>query len=128
MSAETVETRSSNLDTALLLLALVVVGASIYGFYYFENQANLLLRWGGLMLGAVAAVAIAYQTNFGKQSWLTMQGSRVELRRVVWPTRKETMQATLMIAVVVLVLSLVLWGLDAILLWSVKLLTGQRGE
>ena len=128
MSAETVEPRGSNLDTALLLLALVVVGASIAGFYYFENQANLLIRWGGMVAGAVAAVFIAYQSQTGKTAWLTIQGSRVELRRVVWPTRKETMQATLMIAVVVLVLALALWGLDAVLLWSVKLLTGQRGE
>ena len=128
MSTETVETRSSNLDTALLLLAIAIVGASIAGFYYFESQFHVLIRWGGMVAGAALAIFIAYQSQAGKQAWIAIQGSRVELRRVVWPTRKETMQATLMIAVVVLVLALALWGLDAILLWAVKFLTGQRGE
>jgi preprotein translocase subunit SecE len=52
--------------------------------------------------------------------------SRAELRKVVWPTREETMQTTLVVAVMVIVLSLVLWGMDGLLVWLIGWLTGQH--
>jgi len=126
MSSET-ESTGSGLDTALLFVALGVLAGSIAGFYYFEGQANDLIRVAGMLAGGAVAVVIAMQTAVGRTAWGYVQGSRIELRRVVWPSRKETLQTTLMIMVVVLVLALFLWGLDALLLWAMKLLTG-RGE
>ena len=52
---------------------------------------------------------------------------RIELRKTTWPTRQESLQTTLMIAVVVLISALLLWGLDSALLWGVKHLTGRGG-
>ncbi len=124
MSSET-ENTGSGFDTALLFLALGVLAASITGFYYFQDQANDLVRVLGMLAGGALAIVIAMQTGIGRTAWGYIQGSRIELRRVVWPTRKETLQTTLMIMVVVLILALFLWGLDALLLWAMKLLTGR---
>ena len=124
MNAETENTRSG-LDTALLFLALGVLAASITGFYYFQDQANDLVRVAGMLAGGVVAVVIAMQTAMGRTVWGYIQGSRVEMRRVVWPTRKETLQTTLMIMVVVLILAIFLWLLDMGLLAGMKLLTGR---
>ena len=79
---------------------------------------------GGHSTFAVA-LGVAYQTALGKSLWSYVVGSRIELRKVVWPTRQESIQATLMIAVVVLLMALLLWGLDSLLLWGVETLTGR---
>jgi preprotein translocase subunit SecE len=68
---------------------------------------------------------LAYQTTSGKTMWGYIRGSQVELRKTTWPTRQESLQATLMIAVVVLIAALLLWGLDSALLWGVKSVTGR---
>lgn len=127
MNAEATVERSGHLDTLLLLAALVVVGGSIGAFYYFEGRVHVLLRVLGLLACGAAAIALVLQTGLGRQAWAAIQGSRIELRRVVWPTRKETVQATLMIVVVVFVLALFMWGLDAVLLWAVRGLTQNPG-
>lgn len=127
MSTEGTVERSNPLDTPLLLAAIAVICGSIWAFYEFAS-VSALLRVLGLMAGVAVALALVYQTGYGRSAWLAIQGSRIELKRVVWPTRKEAVQATLMIMVVVLVLSLFMWGLDALLLWAVKLLTGRGGE
>ncbi|MDX1496960.1 MAG: preprotein translocase subunit SecE [Salinisphaeraceae bacterium] len=124
MSAET-ETKQSGLDTLLVLLALGVLVASIAGFYYLEGQFHPVLRTLGMLAGGVVAVFIGLQTAMGKTAFGYIQGSRVELRRVVWPSRKETLQATLMILGVVLILAMFLWGLDAILVWAMQIFTGR---
>ena len=51
----------------------------------------------------------------------------VELRKVVWPTRQETIQTTLIVVAMVVVAALILWGLDKVFFWLVAWLTGQRG-
>lgn len=127
MNAEAAVERSSHLDTLLLLAALAVIGGSIGAFYYFENEVNVLLRVLGLFAAGAAAIFLALQTAYGRQAWGAIQGSRIEMRRVVWPTRKEAVQATLMIAVVVFVLAIFMWGLDAVLLWAVRGLTQHPG-
>lgn len=115
---------SSLLDTALLWLAIVVLLASIVGYYYFTAHTDLV-RVLGMLGGVVVAVAIALQTQVGKVAWSYAQGSRTELRRMVWPTRRETIQTTLMVVVVVLILAIFIWALDIVLAWAVTLLTGR---
>ncbi|MDN5873412.1 MAG: preprotein translocase subunit SecE [Sinobacteraceae bacterium] len=117
---------ASYLDTAILWLAVLVLGASIFGYYWFEPQYSDLVRVLGLLVGAAIAVAIALQSAIGKSAWAYIQGSRVELRRVVWPTRQETVQTSLMIIVVVLLLAVFIWSLDVVLSWGVQLLTGRN--
>lgn len=118
-------TSGSALDNVLILLAVLVLGGAIGAFYYFETQFNVAIRVGGLLLAIGAAVGILMQTQSGRTMWGYVRGSRVELRKVVWPTRRESIQTTLLILVVVLILGAFLYGVDAVLLWGVKALTGR---
>ena len=125
MDSQTESSNASRFDGALLAAALLLLGGAMFAFYYFADQFNVLIRMLGLLAGAGAALALAYQTVLGKTVWSYISGSRMELRKVVWPSRQEAVQATLMIGVVVLIAALMFWGLDAVLLWGVKTLTGR---
>lgn len=116
---------SSAKDTALLLAGVgLVIGAL---FVYYGYTAELKLPWRVLILLASVAIGalVAYQSAPGKAMYGYYQGMWVELRKTTWPTRQESVQTTVMIAVVVLIASLLLWGLDSVLLWGVKGLTGR---
>jgi preprotein translocase subunit SecE len=78
---------------------------------------------------AILAVAgfVASKTQKGKWVVEFFRDSRSELRKVVWPTREETMQTTLVVAAMVVILALLLWGMDGVLVWMIGWLTGQRG-
>ncbi|MES2217756.1 MAG: preprotein translocase subunit SecE [Pseudomonadota bacterium] len=107
------------------LVAVLIVAGLAANYYYNQLQWPLrLLAW--LFLLAVSA-AVVFQTTQGKQLVEFARESRMELRKVVWPTRQETIQITLLIAGVVVLLALILWGVDGILLRVVGWLTGQRG-
>lgn len=116
---------SPHRDTALLLFSAVALLGGMFAFYYFEGQFNAFVRTLMLLAGTGAALFAGYQTRAGKVLWGYVTGSRVEWRKIVWPSRQESLQATLMIAVVVLIMALLLWGLDSALLWSVEKLTGR---
>ena len=124
MKSET-EANRSGLDTGLMLLAFAVLAGTIAAFYYLDGQLHPVLRTVGMLAGAALAVVIGLQTATGKTAFGYVQGSRVEMRRVVWPSRKETLQSTLMILAVVLILAMFLWGLDAILVWAMQIFTGR---
>jgi len=127
MSVNT-EEQGSSLDTVKLVISLALLIAGIAGFYYFESwhgePVSLLLRVLGLLLVVGAAVAIALTTLTGKRLLTFMKDSRLEVRKMVWPTRTETIQTTLMVMVIVLILSIFLWGVDSLLGWGVKNLLG----
>jgi len=116
---------SSWLDTALLWLAVAVLCASIFGYYWYETAVSDLIRVVGMLAGGVVAVLIALQTEVGRLSWSYIRGSRTELRRVVWPTRKETVQTTLMVIMVVLILAMFIWAMDIVLSWGVQNIAGR---
>jgi preprotein translocase subunit SecE len=113
------------LDTLLLLLSFAALVGGIVAFYALAGQLNVTVRVLLVLGGLGAAAALAYQTASGKTMWGYIRGSQVELRKTTWPTRQESLQATLMIAVVVLIAALLLWGLDSALLWGVKSVTGR---
>jgi len=116
---------SSRRDTALLILAALALLGSMFAFYYFQGQFNALIRMLMLLGGIAAGLALAYQTALGRSLWGYVSGARTEARKVIWPTRQESLQATLMVGVVVLVVAVLLWGLDTLLLWGVEALTGR---
>ncbi|WXL26472.1 preprotein translocase subunit SecE [Ectopseudomonas mendocina] len=105
----------------LLVAALVVVG--VVGNQYFSSEP-VFYRVLGLLVIAVLAAVVALQTAKGKAFWVLSKEARVEIRKVVWPTRQETTQTTLIVVAVVLVMALVLWGLDSLLGWLVSLIVG----
>lgn len=80
---------------------------------------------GNLLAAFAATLTLTYQTTLGRELWGYISGARTEMRKVVWPTRQQSVQTTLMIAVVVLIMALLLWGLDAVLLKGVEFLTGR---
>ena len=114
-------------DTALLVLSAALVVGGLWAFYSFDPQFNALVRTLMLLAALGAALAAAYQTALGRELWGYVVGSRTELRKVVWPSRQESVQATLMIAVIVLIFALMLGGIDWLLNTGVRALTG-RGE
>ena len=120
------ETGPSILDTLKLVLAVAFLVGGIVGYYYYEDE-SILLRVAGVLAGVVMAAVLAMLTDKGRELWRFIQGSRIELRKVIWPTRQETLQTTLTVFVFVLILSIFFWGLDFFLLWATRLLTGQGG-
>ena len=124
MSTEISSEGSSALDTLKLVVALALLVVGIYGFYYFEAQATWI-RLLGLLAVVGLAVFIVVQTPMGRGIWRFAADSRTEVRKVVWPTRQETLQTLLIIVIAVFITALFLWAVDSILFWVVRLATGQ---
>ncbi|HHL19271.1 MAG TPA: preprotein translocase subunit SecE [Thiothrix sp.] len=126
MATTTVDSQSSLPDTIKLIIAVLLVILSLGGFYYF-SESSLLYRVLGLLAVVIAASAIAFTTTRGKNLVAFMGGARMEVRKMVWPTRVETMQTTLIVIVMVALLAVVLLIVDSILGWLVKLFLGTGG-
>ncbi len=107
-------------------LAVAVLAAAVAGFYYYEDQ-SLLIRVIALLVAAGLSIAIALQAEVGRNALVFVRESRTEIRKVVWPTRKETIQSTLLVLVMVTLVGIFLWLLDMFLGWAVQILTGQGG-
>ncbi|WP_226507487.1 MULTISPECIES: preprotein translocase subunit SecE [Pseudomonas] len=105
----------------LVVVALVVVG--VVGNQYF-SASPILYRVLALIVIAAVAAFTALQTAKGKSFFVLAKEARGEIRKVVWPTRQETTQTTLIVVAVVLVMALLLWGLDSLLGWLVSLIVG----
>jgi preprotein translocase subunit SecE len=120
------ETRTTGLDTAKLVAAAFLLVAGIYGFYHFAAYSTLLRVLGLLAVSGIAA-AVALQTQPGRNLWQFAGDARNEVRKVVWPTRQETLQTTLVVIVMVLILGIILWLFDMVLMSILRFLTGQGG-
>lgn len=95
---------------------------TIYANSYFSHQA-IAIRLIGWIIGALVLVSLFFYTTLGRRFWAFAQASRAELRKVVWPTREETVRTTLIVMAMVVVAGLFLWGIDTLLLWAVAFLT-----
>ncbi|WP_261816237.1 preprotein translocase subunit SecE [Vibrio gallicus] len=103
---------------AFVLLAAAVVGNHVY------SEMSVVLRVAGVVVLIAAALGIAATTTKGKAAITFARESRMEIRKVVWPTRQETMQTTLIVLAVSIVMALILWGVDGIMVRLVALATG----
>lgn len=121
-----VETEGSGLDTAKLAVAVGILMAAVFAFYWFADH-SLLLRVLGLLAAAGVSLFIVAQTALGARALGFMGDAQTEVRKVVWPTRQETVQTALIVFAVVIFMGILLWLLDMLLLWAVRLLTGQGG-
>ena len=108
---EQVQTGASALDTVKLVAAVAILVGGIAAFYLLGTYP-LAVRWLIVLAALGAGVAVALQSAQGRTLWAFVQGSRVELRKVVWPTRQETLQTTLVVVVVILVMGVFFWLLD----------------
>ena len=108
------------------LFACAVVLAALSAFYVFSDESTLL-RVIGLLVAFGVAGAVAMQTEKGRAAWGFAKDARMEVRKVVWPTRQETLQTTGLIMALIGVVAIVLWMLDSTLGWMMKLVLGQGG-
>ena len=116
MASSQVETVSTTADKAKLGLAVVVVFASLTGFYLLSKQGQAV-QWGTLIAGLVVAIVIFMSSETGRQFLAFGRDSVREVKKVVWPTRKETMQMTAYVFAFVVVMALFLWMTDKTLEW-----------
>lgn len=114
---------ASRFDGLKWVVVLALVAVAVVGNSYFANESLLYRVLGILALAAVAGF-VALQTSSGASFWTLVKGSRTEIRKVVWPTRQETVQTTMIVVAFVLVVALILWGLDSFLGWLVSLVIG----
>ena len=124
MTAQTETNQSGALDTLKLLLSAAILVGGLYGFYYYENDLALPLRVLMVLGGTGVGIALAMTSVQGQQLWHFIQGSRVEIRKVVWPTRQETTQTAIAVFVFTLILAMFFWALDSGLLWLTRKLVG----
>lgn len=109
------------IDKIKLVLALLLVAAGVAGFYLLAEQA-LVVRILAVLAGVGAALLVLWTSPVGKQGFAFAQEAVVETRKVVWPTRKETIQTTVAVFGLVLVMAVFLWVVDVGFLWMVKML------
>ena len=114
--ASQVETVSTNADKAKLGLAAALVIASLVGFYLLSKQGQLV-QWGALTCGLVAAVVAIMSSEPGRQFLAFGRDSWREVKKVVWPTRKEAVQMTAYVFAFVVIMALFLWLTDKTLEW-----------
>jgi preprotein translocase subunit SecE len=123
MVAKTEQVVSNKLDTFKLLLAIAILIAGIVGFYYYEAESQLY-RVLGVVFAAGVAIAISSTTNIGQNLIGFGREARMEVRKVVWPTRQETVQTTFMVIVAVIVIGIFLWLIDMLLAEAIQMVTG----
>ena len=112
------------MDKVKLTLAVALVIAGVWGYYHFSDLAQVL-RVLMVLGGLVAAGAVAWFTEQGRELFAFGQEAWAEAGKVSWPTRKETIQTTLVVFAFVVVMALVLFAIDSTLAWLVKLATGR---
>jgi preprotein translocase subunit SecE len=117
--SKTEQSSSSAIDTFKLMTAVLVLLAGVVAFYYFEEESQLL-RVLGMLAVAVVAFFIAASSDPGKRGLGFVKEARVEVRKVVWPTRQETLQTTVAVLFMVILVAIMLWLFDMFLGWGVS--------
>ncbi|MFC4311636.1 preprotein translocase subunit SecE [Steroidobacter flavus] len=121
-----VQENATALDALKLAAGVVILAAGIAGFYLLSDLP-IWLRWIIVLASLVVGALVSLQSYQGKTFWQFVQSSRVELRKVVWPSTQETWQVTLVVFVMIVVLGLFFWGVDTLLGFLTKWLTGRGG-
>ena len=111
-------------DKIKIAVAVLLAVAGLAGFYYL-SQSPMILRVLSVLAGLVLGGLVFWMTAPGKEFHAYAQESVAETKKVVWPTRKETIQTTGVVFAFVVVMALFLWAVDSGLLWVVKKLLGQ---
>ena len=124
MTAQTETSEGSVLDIIKLLLAAGLLVGGLYGYYFYENDLALPLRVLMVLGGTGVGIGVAMTSSQGQRLWHFIQGSRVEIRKVIWPTRQETTQTAIAVFVFTIVMALFFWALDSGLLLLTRALVG----
>jgi preprotein translocase subunit SecE len=113
-------------DVGRVVIAVMLVIAGIAVFYYFDD-ASVWLRWGAVVAGLALGVGAVATSAYGRAVTRFVLDSRVELRKIVWPARRDTGRMTLVVLAFVVVGGAFFWLVDLILAWATRHLTGQGG-
>ena len=119
-----VQENATALDALKLAAGVVILAAGIAGFYLLVDLP-IWLRWIIVLAALVAGALVSLQSYQGKTFWQFVQSSRIELRKVVWPTRQETTRTMWVVIAVVILMSLMLAGMDLVIQAAVKWLLGN---
>ncbi|RUO30644.1 preprotein translocase subunit SecE [Aliidiomarina sedimenti] len=122
MSANT-ESQSTPMEALKWVIVIALLAAAVVGNYMYDD-VSVVFRALGVVLLVVAAGLIASRTAKGQTFISFAKESRIEVRKVVWPSRKEATQTTAIVLIATLVVALLLWGLDGILVRVVGMATG----
>ena len=120
-----VETPSSAMESVKWLVAIALLAGAVVGNHMFADQ-SVLLRAIGVVVAIAAGLGIASQTAKGRDFLAFAKEARIEVRKVVWPTRQEAIQTTGIVLFATFIMSLVMWGLDSTLFWVVGFITGLQ--
>ena len=112
------------MDRLKIALAFACIALGVFGYYYFSESA-MVLRVLMVLAGMVAAGGVAWMSAPGKEFFAFAQESWAETGRISWPTRKETVQTTMIVFAFVVIMALFLFAVDSTLAWLVQLITGR---
>jgi preprotein translocase subunit SecE len=126
MTEETKTQDAGTADKAKLAAAILIVVAGVVGYYLLASQPSWL-RWVAVVVSLALAALVTNFTVYGTEFRRFVSAARVELRKIVWPTRQETMQTTIVVFAFVAIAGVFFWLLDLALAWATKFLTGQGG-
>ena len=124
--SETVVEKSKGLNFFLWFLAVAIIAASAFGNIYFQDQYSTPIRVVAVIVLLLISLGVAATTNQGRKALGFFQDARTELRRIVWPSRPEATQTTFIVVGVTVFVSLILWGLDSIIVSIITFLTDWR--
>ncbi len=124
MSTNIETNESGTLDIIKLLISAAALIGGLYAYYYYQNDIAQAVRVLMVLAGTALGIGIAMTSTQGQRLWHFIQGSRVEIRKVVWPTKQETTQTAIAVFVFTLVMMLFFWVLDSGLLWLTRTLVG----
>ncbi len=126
MSQKNVKVPEGRFEALKNYTALIILLASIIG-YYIYGEAHAVLRVLGMLVGVGVSIFVFSRSAKGRGWFKYLSNTKKEVSLVVWPTRQETIQMTLIVFVAVIIMSIFLWLVDMFFLWGVQVLTGQGG-
>ena len=126
MNEQAEKTGVAMVDAFKLVLAATALVGGVVAYYWYENEPQVL-RVLMVLGGLIASFVLLYWSQPGRELWAYVQSSRVELRKMVWPTRAETWRTTLVVFVFVMALGVFFWGVDWVLAKGMRFVTGQGG-
>lgn len=120
--------KTSARDYLFWLIGLLIVVGGVYGFYHFSDDVMTPIRAAGLLVLLIVAAFVVAQTVKGGEFFSFLREADVERRKVVWPTRNETLQTTLVVIVITVIVAIMLFLMDTLFGWIVRRLIGTGGS
>jgi len=124
MTEEIKQQDAGSADKAKLVVAILIAVAGVVGYYVLAERPTWM-RWAAVVAGFVLAALVVAFSRYGAEFRKFVELARIELRKIVWPTREETLQTTVVVFGFVIVAGVFFWLLDLVLAWATQKLTGQ---